>query len=734
MNELLWYRGWTTDYKEGLPVGNGRLAAMALGEPEALRIALNHEWLWKGVTRYRDYPDVSEHLPEVRAAINGGNFLKGTQLANDYLGGTGGVSGKPGRVDSFQPAGDVFVRFGSGNVTDYKRSLNIANGLVEVRFKLDGVNVRQRLFASSTDDCIIAEIATNAPADFKIELSRIEDADCDTAYAYAPNSITLSCGFKGGTSFADQVKVVSDGALTSDEKALSLTASTKTLLFIQIGTSANGNAPSDEFKYPEKTDFDALFDTHARRFSRLLGDAVLNVPTDDADDVPTDERIERFSRNDDATLPVLYFNYGKYLMVSGSSAELPLNLQGKWNEDLEPAWQSDYHLDINIQMNYWFVETLGMSETAIPLFNLIENNVPYAKTLAKRLYGCNGIVFGLNTDAWGRSTPEAYGYAVWIGAAPWLGQHLYQHYRHTKDERFLRERCYPYLKECAAFYEDYLIEYDGQLRIVPSQSPENRFEGTGDFPVSIGFNSAMDVELATELFISVIDCAVTLGVDKDKVARWEALLARLPKLGVDSIGRLNEWDSERAEVEPGHRHFSHLYGLYPSQLFKQGAKEWTAAERSLDYRLGHGGGHTGWSRAWTSCLMARLERADDAWEHLIRLIGDFATKSLLDLHPPKIFQIDGNMGGTACVCEMLMQSRRGELKLLPALPKLWRDGSITDFRGQDGICVSLDWKDGRLTKCTINASEPLTLNVIYANKSVTVVLKAGYNTLDVAVF
>ena len=345
-------------------------------------------------------------------------------------------------------------------------------------------------------------------------------------------------------------------------------------------------------------------------------------------------------------------------------------------------------------MCYWFAETLGMQHAANTLFNLIERYAPYGKEVAKRLYGCRGVNMAIQTDVWGRVTPEAMGWAVWIGAAPWLGQHMFQHWRYTKDMDFLRERCYPFLKEAAAFYEDYLVEKGGELWIVPSQSPENRFEGTGDWPVSIGYNSAMDIELALELMHSAAECAEILGVDADKIGLWRSIAARLPKLGIDSAGRLNEWDTERVEMEPGHRHLSHLYGLYPSQLFEPDSREWKAAERSLDERLRHGGGHTGWSRSWVACMMARLGRGEEAWHHFMELIGEFATVSLLDLHPPRIFQIDGNMGGTACVCEMLLQSRRGKLLMLPALPAAWKTGSVKNFRAQDGVTVSFAWEDG----------------------------------------
>ena len=731
MKHTLWYNTWTELYREGLPIGNGRLAAMMLGRPEKLRIALNHEWMWRGENRFREYPDVSEHLPEIREALLQGNFEKGTALANEYMGGLGGVSGIRNRVDPYQPVGDLWVEVEAGDAAEYKRSLDLDTGLAVSEFTAPSGRITQRLFTSSADGCIVAEITSDSPADMTAILSRTDDPRCTVTYRYAEDGLTLCGSFTDGISFEAALRADTDGELTVTENRLQVRRARRLTILVQIGTDAKGNPPSEEIIWPTEFDFETLFARHKVRFSALRGEAVLDVAVEDGSDLPTDQRILRFREGLEPSMPLLYFEYGRYLMVSGSSGELPLNLQGKWNEELAPAWEADYHLDINLEMCYWFAETLGLNHAAGTLFNLIEKYVPYGRVMARNLYGCRGFNFTIQTDVWGRVTPEAKGWAVWLGAAPWLGQHLFQHWRYTKDTDFLKNRCYPYLKECAAFYEDYLVERDGELWILPSQSPENRFEGTGSWPVSIGINCAMDIELTAELLQSAIECAEILGEDSDLIAKWQNMLNRLPALTIDSIGRLNEWDTERVEVEPGHRHLSHIYGLYPSQLFEPGSREWVAAERSLDERLSHGGGHTGWSRSWVACLMARLGRGEEAWEHFIHLIGDFATISLLDLHPPVIFQIDGNMGGTACVCEMLMQSRRGELKLLPALPKAWPCGRVENFHAQDGVKASFAWTDGRLTECVLEASEALELKVTSDTREWNLHLEPGVTRVDV---
>ncbi len=726
MNKRLWYKSWTEKYMEGLPIGNGRLAAMVLGRPEKLRIALNHEWLWRGENRFREFPDMSEHLPEIREALLAGDFLKGTTLANEYLGGAGGISNEACRVDPYQPAGDVWIETAVGDAVNYRRSLDLNTGLAETSFTSPSGKIIERLFVSCTDGCIVAQVTSENPADFTIVLSRICDPNCTIIYEPLTQGLTMKGAFKNGIAFETGLRIDTDGSYTVGENGVRVVDATRLVVLIQIGTDAKGNPPAEEMTWPAEKNFDVLFARHSEAFITLRGNAVVELDIRDADDIPTDERIQLFRDGKDTVLPLLYFEYGRYLMVSGSSGELPLNLQGKWNEELKPAWESDYHLDINLEMCYWFTDVLGMEHASTTLFNLIERYVPYGRVMAKHLYGCRGVTFCLQTDVWGRVTPEAQGWSVWLGAAPWLGQHMFMHWRHTKNIEFLRNHCYPYLKECAAFYEDYLIEKDGQLWILPSQSPENRFVGTGHhWPVSIGINSAMDIELVTELLRSATECARILGVDEDKVTQWNDILARLPKLTVDSIGRLNEWDIEREEVEPGHRHLSHLYGLYPSQLFESDSYEWKAAERSLDERLSHGGGHTGWSRSWVACLMARLGRPEDVWHHFTSLISSFATVSLLDLHPPKIFQIDGNMGGAACVCEMLMQSRRGELRLLPALPVAWPKGRVENFRAQDGLSVSFSWENGVLKDCTLLPSETQALKIVFGNRSRIVQLEAN---------
>lgn len=404
----------------------------------------------------------------------------------------------------------------------------------------------------------------------------------------------------------------------------------------------------------------------------------------------------------------LYANFGRYLLICSShNCEVPANLQGKWNEDLHPPWECDLHHDINLQMNYWPAEPCDLAECLRPLFEHIERFVPHARKAARDLYNCRGVWFPIQTDPWGRSTPESRGWDVWIGAAAWLAQHMWWRYEYNLDRRFLRERAYPFFREVAAFYEDYLVPHPtkGYLVAVPSQSPENTFVG-GTKPVSLCVMATMDLELIHDLLSHAISASEILGTDEPLRQKWQEILSRLPPLQVGRHGQLQEWLEDYEEAEPQHRHISHLFALFSGdQLTLENEPELTRAARaSLERRLAYGGGHTGWSRAWVACCWARLRGGDLAREHLHALIADFATDTLLDFHPPRIFQIDGNFGGTACVCEMLLQSHRGCLRILPALPKAWAEGRVSGLRARGGFTVGITWSQGRATEVEIVAS------------------------------
>ena len=345
MENTLWYRSFTQKYMEGLPLGNGRLAAMVLGSPEKARIALNHEWMWRGENRFRDVEDVSSHLPEVRQALLAGDYETGTHLANVYFGGKGGISGERGRVDPYEPVGDIFLTLSPGDVSDYHRQLNLETGIATTTFFGEHCGrVNQETFVSAADQCGVILLRTEQNADHHITLSRIPDERCTLTHQNKEDSLILKGQFIDGIAFCAKVCFVSDGMLLPTGDGITLRHATETLLLYQIGTSAKGGSPEEEMVFPSLPwDYNALKSRHIACFASLYVDSSLQVDGP-ISSLPTDQRIEAFREGKDPLVPVLYFNYGRYLMVSGSSGELPLHLQGKWNEELNPPWESDYHL------------------------------------------------------------------------------------------------------------------------------------------------------------------------------------------------------------------------------------------------------------------------------------------------------------------------------------------------------------------------------------------------------
>ncbi len=732
MARKLWYTEPAGEYICGLPIGTGRLAAMVIGGmPE--RVGLNHEWLWRGTNRNREPAKSAHLLAEVRKLLLAGKYEEGTRRGNEAFGGGGGTSGQPSNVDPYQPAGDLRFELDHGDAVDYRRELDLNSGLIAVSYTADGVRFRREYLAHLECDLILVHVTAGRLFGGRFWLERVEDEDCFVRFESGPEQLAMDGQFESGIGFrVESTMRVEGGTAHVEGNQLVVEDVREVLVAVDIGTSARGQAPARECagKRLPGVGWEELTRENQPVYEKLYGRLDLEVAVADMEDVPTDQRLQAVRDGAaDPGLALLYFDYGRYLLVaSTATASLPPNLQGKWNEDLLPPWQADYHHDVNLQMNYWPAEAGHLQYTTEALFQHIERFVPHARKAARDLYGCEGVWFPIQTDAWGRSTPESFGWAVWIGAAAWLAQHMWWHFEYGQDLEFLRDRAYPFIVEVAAFYESYLVEDDqGVLQVVPSQSPENRFVGGGDLPVTLCVSAAMDVQLIQEVLEHALGAAQLLDADRGRQEKWRAMLDRLPELKVGRHGQLQEWSEDLEEVEPGHRHFSHLYGLYPGDLFdpERTPELWQAARRSLEWRLAHEGGHTGWSRSWTACFFARLGEGDLAWEHLVHLIADFATDSLLDLHPPRIFQIDGNFGGTAAVLEMLLQSYRGELHFLPALPQAWPTGRCRGLRARGGYAVDLHWEEMVLRTAQIKSQTDRTCTVLHGAKMYDVIDAQG---------
>lgn len=721
---VLWYRRPAAIWEEGLPIGNGRLAAMVVHEADRDRIQLNHEWLWRGVQKHRDNGYVADKLSVVREYLQKGDFARATELANRYFAGKGGLLPEKGRVDPYQTAGElVFV---PEQAPLLERSLDIA---VAEAYSTRGLKsgdpcsltdgeLKSKAAVSCTDHFVMLRYwGEKARFSGRLSYVRVEDAEASCLVSYTEERIRFRCSFEKGQSYQVEAVYATDGQICAAEDGITIIDAGYLEVFINIGVEhIDIEKELKAYPLPEAGyDMESLFLRQEGRFRGMMERTMVEFPAPEKA-LPTDERIQRARQGEkDDALLLLFYNYGKYLLMCSSvCGELPANLQGKWNDLILPPWDCDYHFDINLEMNYWAAEQNDMGECAEALLKLCERFVPHARKAAKDLYGCRGIWFPIQADCWGRSTPESYGWAVWIGAAPWIAQHFWMHYRYSNDLGFLRERAYPFFKEVAEFYEDYLVlDEKGEYQILPSQSPENRFAGTGGFPVSIGISSAMDVQLCSDALKYAIESSALLDVDEERRKKWTEMKEHLPAFKIGADGRLLEWDWEMEEVEPGHRHFSHLYGLYPSDIFNPETRpeQYEAARRSLEFRLGQGGGHTGWSRAWTACLQARCGNGEGFYEHFSALVKDFATSSLLDLCGD-IFQIDGNLGAVAAVNEALFGCWNGKTRLLQALPKEWHAyGAVRNVKLMGGHTLSFAWKDGEVTDVQLEKAmeEPVVL-------------------------
>lgn len=732
-NSQLWFETPADRWIEGLPIGNGELAAMILGGVPRERIALNHECLWRGNGRQRDIEPRHEHLAPIRELFFAGKWQEASQQAVDAFGGGGGTirDQQPGRVDPYQPAGDLWFELDDATASSYRRELDFEHGLVSVAHQAGDTRLKREVLCHLNFPVIALRVVAAGESKFSgnFGLSRCHDPDCTlTPQAELGEDLSATFGLTGtfseGIGFSIQgIAIARWGQFELTEGAsFRLFGSNQLLILLSLAVSLGDEDPATtaahqlaetlvHFEGRQDMLWDRLRSDHIQHWRRLYSRVALDFG-DVGNERPTPARKDDLQQGgQDENLVATFFNYGRYLLMASSvNGDLPANLQGKWNEDLDPPWQADYHHDINLQMNYWPAEVCNLPETTSALFAHVERFLPHGHEMARKLYDCRGVVLPLQTDIWGRATPESRGWDVWTGAAAWLAQHFWWHWEWSRDQAFLRQRAYPLFKRVAAFYEDYLIPdpRDPQHRLVPvpSQSPENHLKG-GTKPVTLCLAAAMDLQLVRETLQHAIAASRILQTDPDLRVIWEDILARLMPLKIGRDGRLQEWDEDVVEGEPGHRHLSHLFGLFPSdQITPETEPELARAARlSLERRLQHMTGMMpGWSLAWIAALWARLREGDRALAAIKRLICEDTSVSMLDLHPPEIMQIDGNLGATAAIAELLLQSHHDRLQLLPALPSAWPRGRVVGLRGRGGFTVDISWEEGNLIQAIVTSN------------------------------
>ncbi len=728
-NGILKLRNPADNWENASPLGCGSIGLMVYGGVREERLSFNEETIWAGGPRETYVPGYMDKLRTLREMFLEGRCLEAERWAHANF------EDAFFEIDSYEAAGEMFVAVhGDGEPGNYKRYLDLEKGVLNVCYSVGGKDYSREYFVSHPAKLVCMKIDCDPenPVSFGFKRENVESITVSGTDGGVRGDAYCAVA-AGDEKFRFSFIVKTDGSSEPREDgSFVLSGATYAEVYVSIVTSfRDPGLDTDRYLENARKGYEALRKEHIEDFSAIMERSDVELGEDDPaiEEMTVSERLERLSADEhaeDTGLLSLYFNFGKYLLVSSSREDtFPANLQGVWSDGIKAPWNSDYHTNINLQMNYWHAEVANIQECCGALFTYMnEVLLPGGRKVARENYETEGTVVHHVADIYGFAAAADGLWGLWPLGGAWLCYHMWEHYLFTGDEVFLKDVAYEFIKESAKFFTGIMFEGpNGEMMTGPSTSPENAYAEidpeTGEKCfVHLTVSPTMDVQIVGGLFDMYVEIEDKLGLDPELKAKVSDIRARMPKMKIGRYGQLMEWVEDYEEYEPGHRHISHAFGLYPAaQITRKTPELYKAIRVTMDRRLSQGGGHTGWSRAWLINLFARLRDGKGVGDNLRALLTNSTLPNLLDNHPP--FQIDGNFGGTAAIAEMLIQSHEGMISILPALPDNIKDGSFKGLRARGNVTVSASWGDGKLETLTLEGERGKEVRVELPDKIAT---------------